>query len=180
MKEGQLRRPSFSFGRLGAGRESSHSGYGGGRVDGVGIQEHHHGEFVISTDPDRFDADVFHAYISDESYWARGRLRETTDAALPNSLVFGVYEQSGAMVGAARVVTDCATFGWLCDVFVLEDHRGLGLGKALVATVRRHPCLTDVKRLLLATGDAHSMYAALGFTPLAAPDLWMEWGGNAA
>jgi GNAT superfamily N-acetyltransferase len=144
----------------------------------VDVLEWHHGDFTISTDGDRFDAEVFHRYLADDSYWARGRRRETTRAAIANSLLFGVYADNGAMVGAARVVTDCATFGWLCDLFVLEGFRGRGLGEALVVAVRAHPCLADTKRILLATADAHTLYEEHGFHPLDAPERWMEYNGG--
>lgn len=136
--------------------------------------ERRHGDYVISTDPARFDVGVFHRYLSEESYWARGRAREATERAVANSIVFGVYAPTGEMVGAARVVTDRATFGWLCDVFVLEAHRGDGLGKALIAAVTGHPQLASLRRLMLATADAHGLYAQHGFQPLTAPERWME------
>jgi GNAT superfamily N-acetyltransferase len=140
--------------------------------------EWHHGDFTISTDRDRFDVEVFHDYLAEGSYWAQGRLLETTEAAIANSLIFGAYAAGGSMVGAARVVTDCATFGWLCDLFVLEGFRGNGLGEALVSAVREHPCLADTKRILLATADAHSLYEKHGFHSLGAPERWMEYNGG--
>jgi GNAT superfamily N-acetyltransferase len=141
------------------------------------VLEWRHGNYTISTDRVRFDVDVFHRYLTEEAYWARGRLRRTTEAAIANSVLFGLYAPDGTMMGAARVVTDCATFGWLCDLFVLGGHRGKGLGKALIAAVREHPCLVDTKRLLLATADAHRLYEQHGFDSLAAPDRWMEYHG---
>ena len=132
-----------------------------------------HGEYEISTDPSRIDLDVLHRYLRDESYWAAGRSRETVEASVPASLNFGAYDASGAMVGAARVVTDGITFAWLCDVFVLEPHRDKGLGTALVQAVVEHPDLRDVKRMVLATGDAHGLYERFGFAPMADPERWM-------
>lgn len=142
------------------------------------LHERRHGEYVVSDDPRRFDVDVFHRYLAEESYWAKGRLRETTDAVVARSLVFGVYAPDGSMVGAARVVTDCGTFAWLCDVFVLDEVRGRGLGKALIDAVVSHPCVTDSKRTLLATQDAHGLYARYGFAPLAHPERGMERLGS--
>ncbi len=142
------------------------------------VVEWRHGDFTISTDRNRFNVDVFHRYVTNDSYWAQGRRPETTRSAIANSLLFGAYAADGTMVGAARVVTDCATFGWLCDLFVLENFRGEGLGKALVAAVREHPCLVDTKRILLATADGHGLYRQYGFRPLAAPDMWMEYNGG--
>lgn len=131
------------------------------------------GEYLISTDPDRFDLDVFYDFMSD-AYWARDRSRSATAAAVANSVVFGLYAPGGAMVGSARAVTDYSTFGWVCDVYVAEEHRGRGLGKALVAAVCEHPDLVAVRRLVLVTLDAHGLYEARGFAPLAAPERWME------
>jgi GNAT superfamily N-acetyltransferase len=142
------------------------------------VLEWRHGDFTISTNRDRFDVEVFHGYLAEDSYWARGRRPETSEAAVANSLIFGAYAPDGVMVGAARVVTDCATFGWLCDLFVLEGSRGKGLGEALVAAVRDHPCLADTKRILLATADAHSLYERHGFHSLGAPERWMEYNGG--
>jgi GNAT superfamily N-acetyltransferase len=143
-----------------------------------GVHERRHGDHVISTDRRRFDVDVFHRFLSEQSYWARGRTRSTTDAALERSLVFGVYAPDGSMVGAARLVTDCSTFAWVCDVFVLEEMRGRGLGRALMEAIVSHPCVADSKRALLATHDAHGLYAAHGFEPLAVPGHWMERLGD--
>jgi GNAT superfamily N-acetyltransferase len=137
-----------------------------------------HGDYLISTDRERFDVEVYHSYISEVSYWAKGRTRETTDRATTHSLLFGAYAADGAMGGAARGVTDHATVAWLCDVFVLDDHRGRGLGTELVAAVRNHPDLVEVKRLMLATADAHQLYTRFGLAPLAAPERWMERNGS--
>jgi GNAT superfamily N-acetyltransferase len=107
------------------------------------------------------------------AYWAQGRSRTVIERSLSTSLTFGLYYE-GSQVGLARVVTDYATFGWLCDVFILPDHRGNGQGKWLIETVVSHPELRHLRRLLLATRDAHGLYAQYGFTPLVAPDRWME------
>jgi GNAT superfamily N-acetyltransferase len=128
--------------------------------------------YTISTDPARLDLDVI-AEALGRAYWAAGRPRAVIARSLANSLCFGLYH-GAAQVGLARVVTDYATFAWLCDVFVLEAHRGRGLGKWLIATVVAHPDLAGLRRFLLATRDAHGLYQQYGFTPLAAPDRWME------
>lgn len=138
------------------------------------MTERRHDEYVISTDPDRLDVDLIHRWLAEESYWARGRSREAVADAVAASLNFGAFAPSGEMVGAARVVTDFATFGWLCDVFVIEEHRGRGLGRELVAAVVEHPRLTDLQRMILVTGDAHELYTRYGFTAMAHPDRWME------
>jgi GNAT superfamily N-acetyltransferase len=137
--------------------------------------------YEISTDPSRLDLGLMHRYLSEESYWAKGRTFEVVRTSVANSLNFGAYNVEGEMVGAARVVTDRATFAWLCDVFVVEGHRGNGLGVALVEAVASHPDLRDIKRMVLATGDAHGLYARFGFEPLAeGPARWMvRLGKNA-
>jgi GNAT superfamily N-acetyltransferase len=102
-----------------------------------------------------------------------------TDRAIDNSLVIGAYvAASGEQAGLARVVTDRATHAWLCDVFVLPDHRGKGIARWMVRTAIDHPALAGVRRILLATLDAHGVYTALGFTPLTAPENWMERPGT--
>lgn len=119
--------------------------------------------YEITDDPGRIDVDVVHRYLCDESYWAAGRPREVTERAVAASLCLGVYAADGDMVGFARVVTDRATFGWLCDVFVLAEHRGHGLGRRLVRAVAEHPDLRTVGRLMLATKDAHGLYLSEGW-----------------
>jgi GNAT superfamily N-acetyltransferase len=130
--------------------------------------------FVISTDPARLQLDVVHSYLSDHSYWAQGRSREAVRTSIEHSLCFGVYTAAGEQVGFGRVVTDYATFGWLCDVFILEAYRGHALGKWLIETVTAHPALQPVSRLLLATRDAHELYRRYGgFESLPHPERWM-------
>ncbi|MGW5848998.1 GNAT family N-acetyltransferase [Streptomyces sp. NPDC055254] len=131
----------------------------------------------ISTDPARLDAALIHRWLSEDSYWALGRSREKQDAALAHSLNFGVYDSaSGAQLGYARVVTDMSTFGWLCDVYIAPDARGKGLGTALARAVREHLEPYGLRRILLATADAHEVYAQVGFTPLTHPQKWMALG----
>lgn len=136
--------------------------------------ELHHGAYLISDDPARLNLDVIHGYLSRDSYWAQGVPRELVERSLANSLCLGAYASDDGQVGLARVVTDYATFGWLCDVFVLDAHRGHGLGKALVQAVISHPRLQTLRRISLGTQDAHGLYQQFGFTPLAAPDRHME------
>ena len=119
--------------------------------------------YEISTDQARLDVAAIHAYLT-RSYWSPGIPIETVERALRGSLCFGVYESaSGAQVGLARVVTDYATFAYLCDVYVLEEHRGRGLGKFMMQTVMAHPALTGARRAMLGTRDAHGLYAQYGF-----------------
>ena len=142
------------------------------------IVERHHDGYLISTDPTRLDIDTIHSWISERSYWAKGRTRATTESAIATSLNFGVYTADGIMVGAARVVGDGVTFAWICDVFVLDAHRGSGIGKALMETVVAHPAVVDVKRVALATGDAHGLYSRYGFEVLDTPERWMIRRGS--
>jgi GNAT superfamily N-acetyltransferase len=144
----------------------------------MNIVEYHRPGFAISTDPERLQIKVIHEFLSQSSYWAQGRPIETVKRSIENSVCFGIYalgsDGSEQQVGFARVVTDLATFGWLCDVFVLESHRGLGLGKWLVESIVNHPDLTNIRRLILATRDAHELYHRYGgFEPLTNPDRWM-------
>jgi GNAT superfamily N-acetyltransferase len=131
-----------------------------------------HDGYAISTDRDRLDLDVVHGFLS-TAYWSKGIPREVVERAIDNSLPFGLYADGGQQVGFARMVTDLATFAWLADVFVLERHRGHGLGTWLVGTALSHPGLEGVRRFDLATADAHSLYARFGFQP-ADPGRMME------
>lgn len=130
--------------------------------------------FTISTDPARLDVAAVHRYLSEESYWARHIPYNTVVRALANSLCFGAYAPDGRLAGFARVVTDRATFAWLCDVFVLPEFRGLGLSKQLVGIVLAHPDLQNLRRHLLATLDAHALYQQHGYTPLKNTERWLE------
>jgi GNAT superfamily N-acetyltransferase len=132
------------------------------------------GGFTLSDDPARFDLARAHAWISGESYWAQGIPLATFERAVSNSLVIGAYAGLGDMAAMARVVTDRATFGWICDVFVDASQRGAGLGKALMTYIKAHPDLQGFRRLHLATRDAHGLYAQYGFGPLTGADRWME------
>lgn len=143
--------------------------------------------YQVSDDRGRLDHAMIHSFIAKESYWARSVPLPVLERAIANSLVFGVYHCISAIsgqeistqgpdqqVGFARVVTDYATFAFLADVFILPAHRGLGLGKRLVAAVMAHPELQGLRRWILATQDAHDLYERFGFTFLARPDTLME------
>jgi GNAT superfamily N-acetyltransferase len=130
--------------------------------------------WLISDDPALFDLDRAHGWISRQSYWAEAIPLATFAKAVEGSLTVGLYAAAGRMVAMARVVTDRATFGWLCDVFVDEGHRGEGLGKMLMAYLKTHPDLQGFRRMHLATRDAHGLYAQFGFGPLTDADRWME------
>ncbi|MEU6487129.1 GNAT family N-acetyltransferase [Streptomyces sp. NPDC046887] len=144
-------------GRTGGGRPGDEGGGGTGPA------------YEISTDPARLDRARIHHWLSTDAYWALGRSRAHQDRAIDGSLNFGVYEMgSGALIGYARVVTDQATFAWLCDVYVDRAARGRGIGDALVTAVRERLTPFGLKRIMLATADAHGLYARHGFT--APPD----------
>ncbi len=125
--------------------------------------------YAISDAPERLDIGAIHRFISEDSYWARGRDRATVERALANSLCFGLYAPDGSQAGFARLVTDRTTAAHLSDVYVLPAHRGRGLGKALMAAVLGHPDVQTIARWTLSTDDAHGLYAGFGFGPH--PDL---------
>jgi GNAT superfamily N-acetyltransferase len=140
------------------------------QIPGMTITEK---EYTISTDKDRLELAVIHRYLSIESYWCRNIPLETLRKALENSLNFGIYHRDG-QVGFARLVTDQATFAYLADVFILPDHRGRGLSKWMMEQIVAHPDVQGLRRWLLATRDAHGLYAQFGWKPLANPDRFME------
>ncbi len=141
--------------------------------DPLKIQEHHRGEFLVSTDPSRLDVDVIHNFLTN-CYWAKGIPRVVVQRSIEHSLCFGIYDRDGHQVGFARVVSDFATVAYLGDVFVLEAHRGQGLSKWLMQCIRQHPALQNLRRWILLTRDAHGLYAKSGFTPVTKPDRYME------
>ncbi len=129
-------------------------------------------EFEISTDPARLDFKMVHAFLQD-SYWASGISFEKVRASLENSFCFGVYK-AGEQVGFARVITDFARFGYLADVFIIEEYRGLGLAKWLMQTIMHHPDLRGIMKWCLMTQDAHGLYEQVGFKAPASPEMYME------
>ena len=132
---------------------------------------------TLSDDPARFDLDRAHGWISTQSYWGQGIPLALFTRAVEGRLPVGAYAPDDQMRAMARVVTDRATFGWICDVFVDEAHRGEGLGKRIIGFLREHPDLQGFRRTHLATRDAHSLYAQFGFTPLTGVEKWMEIRG---
>ncbi len=139
------------------------------------MSEHRRDEdgLTFSTDPARLDIDLIHDFLARESYWVPGIRREHVETAIAHSLCFGVYDGEG-QVAFARVVSDRAGFAYLADVFVLPRRRGEGIGKRLMAFVLAHAELQHLRRFLLATRDAHGLYAQFGFRPLAALDRFLE------
>ncbi|HTW59385.1 MAG TPA: GNAT family N-acetyltransferase [Terriglobales bacterium] len=151
------------------------------------VIEQRRGEFVVSTDPARLDLDMIHGFLTN-CYWCRGIPREVVHRSIEHSLCFGVYDVGGespllaksarsgapAQVGFARVVSDFATVAYLGDVFVLESHRGRGLSKWMMECIMQHPALQGLRRWILLTRDAHGLYSQFGFTPVKAPERYME------
>jgi GNAT superfamily N-acetyltransferase len=131
------------------------------------------GPYFLSTDPDLLNLSLIHRFLSEESYWAPGVPCEIVERSIANSLCFGLFHES-RQIGFARVVTDRATFAWLGDVFVLDEFRGEGLGKWMIERLLTHPDLQGLRRTLLGTRDAHSLYARFGFTPLVEPSRFLE------
>jgi ribosomal protein S18 acetylase RimI-like enzyme len=166
------------------------------------VESWERGDYLISTDRSRLDVELIHDFISNQSYWGKGRPLEVVQRALDNSLNFGLYNTSPTIregsafslsigsaseplltrgllldsqqVGFARVVTDYSTFAWVADVFVLPEHRGRGLSKWLMEAMLSHPRLQGFRRWVLATKDAHALYARFGFIPMHRPERWME------
>jgi GNAT superfamily N-acetyltransferase len=131
------------------------------------------GEIEISSDDARLDLGAVHRFLSHESHWARGIDRATVERSVRNSLCLGAY-RDGAQIGFARVVTDRATFAYVCDVFVLRAARGQGVGRLLVEAIMKHPDLQGLRRIALTSRDAKGLYERIGFSTLANPDRWME------
>jgi len=121
------------------------------------------GPYQVSTDISKLDVNVIHKYLSEESYWAKGIPRDVLEKAIHNSICFGLYHNA-EQIGFARAVTDKATFAYVADVFVLPAHRGKGLSKWLMQTIQAHPELQNLRRWILTTKDAHSLYEQCGWT----------------
>lgn len=130
--------------------------------------------YLVTDDQGRLDLAQIHHWLSDESYWAVGRSMDIVERSVRGSITLGCFTPDGVQVGVSRLVTDRATFAWLCDVFIDKDFRGRGLGRFLVASAVSHPGVKDLKRILLATGEAHDLYRKFGFTSLIEPQRWME------
>ena len=130
------------------------------------------GEVEITTDKSRVDVDVVHRYLSESSYWAQDRSRETVERSVRHSLCFSVFADN-EQIGFARVVSDHAVFAYLMDVFVVPEFRGRGISKALMRAVLDHPELQNLRLFLLRTSDAHGLYEQFGFRPVANPESLM-------
>lgn len=130
------------------------------------------GDFSISTDKNKLDVDFIQSFLT-RSYWAEGVSKQIVIKSINGSLSFGLYHLD-KQIGFARIITDAATFAYLADVFIIEDFRGKGLSKWLVEIILSQPELQGLRRILLATKDAHGLYAQFGFTALAIPERWMN------
>lgn len=128
---------------------------------------------MVSTDPAKLDVAMIHQFLSERSYWASGVPMEVVERSIAGSLCFGAFD-GNRQIGFARVVSDFSTMAYLADVFVLEDFRGQGVGKLLIGNIMDHPKLQHLRRWLLGTLDAHGLYSQYGFTPLKAPQRYME------
>jgi GNAT superfamily N-acetyltransferase len=137
------------------------------------VVESRRGEFLVSTDPARLNLDVIYGFLTN-CYWAKGIPRDVVARSIEHALCFGVYDGSGAQVGFARVISDFATIAYVGDVFVLDTHRGRGLGKWLMESITRHPALQNLRRWILTTRDAHGLYSQVGFKPVKSPERFME------
>ncbi|OUS23235.1 GNAT family N-acetyltransferase [Thalassotalea sp. 42_200_T64] len=129
--------------------------------------------YTISNNKHDFDFDLIYAFLA-TSYWAKGMPKAVLSKAIENSFCFAVFNNNGEQVGFARLITDKATFAYLADVFIVESHRGLGLSKWLVETIVGHQDLQGLRRMVLATRDAHSLYAQYGFKPVENPEILMQ------
>lgn len=130
-------------------------------------------KYTISTDKSRLDVGYIHRYISDKSYWARHIPVTVIHTCIENSFCVGAYHGE-QQVGFGRLITDYATFGYLADIFVDEAHRGRGISKQMVSLIMSQPFVAGLRRMMLATRDAHGLYARYGFTALKNPDSFME------
>jgi N-acetylglutamate synthase-like GNAT family acetyltransferase len=130
------------------------------------------GDYEISTDPARIDIGMVHEFLAN-SYWAKGIPLETVLRSIENSISFGVY-RGQQQVGFARIISDQATFAYLADVFISPAYRGRGLSQWLLECIVGHPDLQGLRRWMLATKDAHDLYAKFGFTPIKSSEPWME------
>ena len=131
-------------------------------------------DYKISTDRNKLDITAIHDFLTNRSYWAKGRSFETVKRSVDNSLCFGMYDSQDRLIGFARVVTDYAIFGYIMDVFILEDFRNQGLGKKLMDYIMQHPDLRGLQRIMLATKDAHGLYEKYGFKLTESNDKLME------
>ena len=128
---------------------------------------------TIQTDISLMNLDLIHDYLSNQSYWAKGRSKADVEKSMRNSLCFGAFTKENEQIGFARVVTDYVVFGWIMDVFVLPEFQGQGVGKQLIEAIVQHPSLAKINVLGLRTNDAHTLYQKFGFAPIPDVNTWM-------
>jgi GNAT superfamily N-acetyltransferase len=131
------------------------------------------GSYTLSDDPQRLDLEAIHAYLHG-AYWCAGIPLETVKRAVGGSLCIGAYDEAGAQIGLVRLISDYATYCYVCDVYVLEKHRGRGVSKAMMAMAMAHPKLKGLRRWSLVTKDAHGLYERFGFVSPAQPERYLE------
>lgn len=131
------------------------------------------GPYTLTDDPSRLDLRAMHAYLQ-RSYWAEQIPLEVLERAVQGSLCIGAYDAKGGQIGLARFISDYATFCYVCDVYVLEEHRGHGLAKGMIGLAAEHPQLQGLRRWMLVTRDAHGLYRQFGFTAATNVDRYME------
>ena len=131
------------------------------------------GDYYISTDKEKMNIDFIHSFLT-KSYWAEGITKEIITRSVAGSLCFGVFDNKGEQIGFARMITDEATFAYLADVFIDESYRGKGLSKWLMEVIMSYPGLQGLRRIMLATRDAHGLYTQFGFTKVTNTDRWMQ------
>ena len=129
-------------------------------------------QVTITTEKEKFDVEFIHSFLT-RSYWAEGISKEVIKRSIEGALCFGLFEND-KQIGFARMITDQATFAYLADVFIIEEYRGRGLSKWLMEVIMSHPSLQGLRRMMLATKDAHGLYEKFGFTPLNNVDRWMQ------
>jgi N-acetylglutamate synthase-like GNAT family acetyltransferase len=139
---------------------------------GCSMKENH--QFTIHTDKEKLDIDVIYSYLHHESYWAKGIPLHLVQTSIEHSICFGVYDECDKQVGFGRIISDFATFAYLADVFILPHARGNGLGKALVQEMIRYQSIQHVRKILLATKDAHGLYSQYGFKEVKNKQLFMQ------
>ena len=146
----------------------------GEKGKGEDFEERVRGDYRLSADPTCLDAEVIHRWLSTEAYWARGRSRQEVERSIAHSNTYAIVHVSGELVACARMLTDAVSFGWIGDVFVAEAHRGRGLATWMVGEIVEHWSARGVRRIMLATRDAHQVDARVGFKALAYPERMME------
>jgi GNAT superfamily N-acetyltransferase len=144
----------------------------------TGMSEWRKDGFLVTTDRKSFQIDRVHRFLSAEAYWCLGIPKRTVEKAMEGSLCFGLFTSNGDQIGLARVITDYATFAWICDVYVEKDYRGKGLSKWMIDCLMNHPDMAGLRRVCLATRDAHELYSRFGFQVTKTPGYWMEIKDN--